>query len=103
MGSPASPIVANMYIDHFEERAIRETPHPPDIWLRYVDDTLTVLQGSEVEQFTHHLNPMNNNIKFTVEPEHDNTLDTCICICLKDDGSTNVKVYRKAHQESSEK
>ena len=70
---------------------------PPDIWLRYVDDTFTVLQESEVEHFTHHLNSMDENIKFTVEPEQDNTLaflDTCVC--LNDDGSTKVKIYRKA-------
>ena len=97
MGSPVSPIVANLYMEHFEERAITEAPHPPDIWLRYVDDTFTVLQESEVEHFTHHLNSMNENIKYTVEPEQDNTLaflDTCVC--LNDDGSTKVKIYRKA-------
>ena len=97
MGSPVSPIVANLYMEHLEERAIREAPHPPDIWLRYVDDTFTVLQESEVEHFTHHLNSMDENIKFTVEPEQDNTLafiDTCVF--LNDDGSTKVKIYRKA-------
>ena len=97
MGSPVSPIVANLYMEHFEERAIREAPHPLDIWLRYVNDTFTVLQESEVEHFTHHLNLMDENIKFTVEQEQDNKLaflDTRVC--LNDDGSTKVKIYRKA-------
>ena len=99
MGSPVSPTVANLYMEHFEERTIRKALHPPDIWLRYVDDTFTVLQESEVERFTHHLNSMDENIKFTVEPEQDKMLaflDTCKC--LKDDGSTKVKIYRKATQ-----
>ena len=60
MGTPVSPIVANLYMEHSEERAIREAPHPPYIWLRYVDDTFTVLQESEVEQFTQHLNCMDS-------------------------------------------
>ena len=78
----------------FEERATREAPHPPDIWVRCVDDTFTVLQESEVEHFTHHLNSMDENIKFMVEPEQDNML--AFLDCLKDDGSTKVKIYRKA-------
>ena len=62
------------------------------IWLRYVDDT-----ESGVEQFTQHLNLMDDNIKFTVEAEQNNTLAfITTCICLKDDGSTKVKVYQKA-------
>ena len=28
-GSLVSPIVANLYMEHLEERAIREVPHPP--------------------------------------------------------------------------
>ena len=29
MGSPISPIVANLYMENFEEKAISTTPHPP--------------------------------------------------------------------------
>ncbi|KAI0224560.1 hypothetical protein LSAT2_024435 [Lamellibrachia satsuma] len=72
LGSLVSPIVANLYMEHFEEKVMREAPHPPDIWLRYVDDTFTVLQESKVEHFTHHLNSVDENIKFTIEPEQDN-------------------------------
>ena len=87
MGSPVSPIVANLTIEHFEERSTRKAPHPPYIWLRYVDDTFTVLQESEVEHFTQHLICMDEYIKFTVEIGRNNTLallETYI-LCLKDD------------------
>ena len=80
-----------------KERSEKHLTPPPYIWLRYVDDTFTVLQETEVEQFTQHLNSMDDNIKFTVEVEQNITLaflDTCVC--LKDDGSTKVNVYRKA-------
>ncbi len=39
-----SPIVANLYMENFEEKALSTTTITPDIWLRYVDDTFTVLQ-----------------------------------------------------------
>ena len=43
MGSPCLPIVANIYLEYFEKRALG--PELPisftiDTWLRYVDDVL---------------------------------------------------------------
>ena len=29
MGSPVSPIVANLYMEQFENQAIKTVPHPP--------------------------------------------------------------------------
>ena len=40
MGSPPSPIVAKLYIEEFEIKAINTVECPPRVWKRYVDDTL---------------------------------------------------------------
>ena len=39
MGSPLSLVVENIFMEHFEEKAINSTLEKPQQWWRYVDDT----------------------------------------------------------------
>ena len=96
MGSSVSPVIANLYMEDFEQRAIASAPHPPYTWLRYVDDTFVVLHEYNIESFTNHINSIDPHIKFTMEPEEDGHipfLDTEII--LNDDATTNTRVFRK--------
>ena len=56
MGSPVSPIVANLFMEHFENKAIESAPNPPHFWGRYVDDTMVVIQKDHIGEFTSHIN-----------------------------------------------
>ncbi|XP_037299336.1 uncharacterized protein LOC119190756 [Manduca sexta] len=40
MGSPIAPVVANIFMEWFEERALSTTEDKPRFWWRYVDDVL---------------------------------------------------------------
>ena len=58
MGSPISPIVANLFMEDLESRTIQSAQNPPSFWRRFVDDTLTIMQSSQIDNFLQHLNSL---------------------------------------------
>jgi hypothetical protein len=97
MGSPVSPIVANLYMESFELEALASAPCRPQIWYRYVDDTFTMMPSDEISGLTEHLNSRDPNIKFTYELQENNQLAFLdVLITVKDDGSTKTSIFRKA-------
>ena len=58
MGSLVNPIVANLYMEHFEREALR---------YRFVDDTWVIQQQAHKQLFLDHINSIDPAIKFTVK------------------------------------
>ena len=56
MGSPVSPVVANLYVEFLEQQAITKETAPidckPRLWKRYVDDILEIVRKYQVENLT---------------------------------------------------
>ena len=67
MGSPVSPVVANLYMEYFEHRTLTSAVNPPRLWKRYVDDTFVMLQQSQKDEFLQHINSVDPSIKSTTE------------------------------------
>ena len=42
MGSPVNPIVANIYMEAFEDRAINTALNPQRMWRRYMDNIFVI-------------------------------------------------------------
>ena len=76
MGSPLSPIFANLFMENFEKKAIESYPLKPKLWKRYVDDTnvLWPYGEQELNKFFEHLNIQSVDIKFTMEVEKNGSI-----------------------------
>ena len=51
MGSPVSPILADLYMEYLEQKALSTAPHPPRIWHRFVDDTFVIHKEANKQGF----------------------------------------------------
>ena len=104
MGSPVSPIVANLYMEYFEKKALESYPLKLAWWKRFVEDTnIKWTHGkTELDKFFIHLNSISPEIKFTMEMEENMIIPFLdILIIRKEDGSLGHKVFRKStHTES---
>ena len=45
IGSPISPLIANLFMEGFEVKALSTCHHPPSLWLRFVDDTCVITRA----------------------------------------------------------
>ena len=71
MGYPVSAVVANLYMEFFEELALKSAPSKPRLWKKYVDDTCCIVKKGTVEGLLSHLNSVRPSIRFTVEVERE--------------------------------
>ena len=97
MGSPVSPVLANLYMESFEDRALSSAVNPPRWWKRFVDGTFVILKKDHKEEFLHHINSVDPSIQFTTEEQKEDCsmpfLD--ILVTPQEDGTLTSKVYRR--------
>ena len=97
MGSPVSPIVANLYMEYLEQKGSKYCPNPPRFWCRFVDDTFVIHKKVNKQGLLQHINSVDTAIRFTME---DNKGDGSIpfldtIVKPEADGTLSITVYRK--------
>ena len=97
MGSPLSPIIANLLMEHIEKKAITSAPFQPRLWTCYVDNTFIIWpHGPPQLQRSHeHLNQQCPNIQFTVETEDDGKIPFLDVLIARCGNWLSTSVYRK--------
>ena len=74
MGGPASSTTIEIYMQAYEHTAITTALRPPKVWKGFVDDVYSILKRSHLENFFHHINNLQQNMKFTMEEERNGEL-----------------------------
>ena len=83
-------------LQKLEEQAITTLSYDPRIWKRYVDNTFTILDRENVDDFLQHLNNQQPSTSFTIETEKDKKLALLDTAVLREpDGRLTTSIYRK--------
>ena len=106
MGSPLSPILANLCLEFIEKNHIQSLPDniKPLFYVRYVDDIFIIYKHDDhsFNTFLDTINSIIPSIKFTVEYENNNTLPFLdVQVKHNIDYTFSYSVYRKATNTES--
>ena len=98
IGSPISSLIANLFMEEFEVKALSTAPHP-HLWLRFVDGIYVIQKAEHSQLLLQHINTQDPHIEFTKEePNQDGSLpflDTQVS--LGPNNTLITTVYRKPH------
>ena len=97
MGSPCSPVVANIYMEYFEDLALGpELPIPIKEWKRYIDDIFSIIPKGKSDIMLGYLNSIDPHIKFTIEqPNAEGAIPFLDTLPKPKGKEISVSVYRK--------
>ena len=95
MGSPVSPVVANICMEVIENTAIETTQTKPKTWKRFVDDSFSIIKKTAITSFLNSLNNIDPNISFTIELEQDNKISFLDTLITRHGNNLKIDVFRK--------
>ncbi|VDP43753.1 unnamed protein product [Schistosoma mattheei] len=103
MGSPVSPIVANLFTHSLETSAIARSVYPPKLWLQYVDDIFNINKRDGLEELFNNVNTISESIRLMKELEsvdHKLAFLDCLVEGRHKNNKLKINVCRKStHSE----
>jgi len=74
MGSPLSPILADVVMQDLELKAIKNLDFEIPVYYRYVDDILLITPAYKVDTILNAFNNIHSRLQFTVEYEKNKSI-----------------------------
>ncbi|VDP77728.1 unnamed protein product [Schistosoma mattheei] len=103
IGSPVSPIVANLFMHTLETSAIARSVYLSKLWLRYADDIFIINKRDGLEELFNNVNSISESSKLTEELEsvdHKLAFLDCLFERRHNNNKSKINVYRKpTHSE----
>ena len=90
-------VIANLFMEDFENMAFATVDFHPKLWKRYMDDTFVIWpHGTDKLQiFLHRINDLYENIEFTTEKEENNQIAFLDVLVIRTNNFLTTSVYRK--------
>lgn len=74
MGSPLSPIIADMVMQDLESNVLKKLPFKPNFYYRYVNDIILTAPSDELQNITRFFNSYDTRLQFIIETQKDNSI-----------------------------
>ena len=104
MGSPISPLFADMVMEDLETDCLRELKATHDciplFYFRYVDDTIVCIKSEQVDTVLQVFNNYNTHLKFTFESEIENSINFLDLTLMRKNNQILTNWYQKTTSSS---
>jgi len=95
MGSPLSPILADIVLQDIEEAALSLLPTTLPFYVRYVDDILLAAPNNLLDKIAETFNSFHDRLKFTMEIDTDDRINFLDVTAIIDNNVIMFDHYKK--------
>ncbi|XP_018394985.1 PREDICTED: uncharacterized protein LOC108773618 [Cyphomyrmex costatus] len=95
MGSPLSPIIADLVLRDIEEKALNSLNFCCTFYFRYVDDIILAAPEDKIEVIKDTFNNIHRRLQFTVEFEQNHMISFLDLLLIVEDGIVKLDWFHK--------
>lgn len=95
MGSPASPIIADIVMEKLLDTCLEKLRVKPKIITKYVDDLFCIVEENEIDILLTTLNSFDQSIKFTIEKELNSSISYLDTLVIREGNKLLIDWYQK--------